>query len=125
MGVLIIYIALIITTAGVATRVGRSSIGYALLAFVCSPLVALVILAVLGRTEENQAKRNIQFTYIEEEIRNGLSFEEAKQAAKYRLNKPHTETDPSDKDNGWIWEISLFVVFALLLIGIIIYNLMV
>lgn len=130
---IIVYVVLAIVVGVVADNIGRSGFGFGLLALLMSPILALLILAVIGRSE----KSIMLSEYTKEGIRRGLSYEVAQADAKKRLAgvNPYpitdevitdetTETattnatdDPTDASNAYSTGI-LVMVLVLLSVGV-------
>ncbi|MGN0006897.1 MAG: hypothetical protein ACI35T_02240 [Alistipes sp.] len=114
---IIVYVVLAIVVGVVADNIGRSGFGFGLLALLMSPILALLILAVIGRSE----KSIMLSEYTKEGIRRGLSYEDAQVDAKKRLAgvNPYPTTDATDTKGDEPSTFILLVAFVSIIIFIV------
>ena len=109
---IIVYVVLAIVVGVVADNIGRSGFGFGLLALLMSPILALLILAVIGRSEKQQALRQLRINAEIENIknRNATTTEET------------TETATTD-DMTW-GGVVMFVAFVSIIIIVAVYAIL-
>ena len=111
---IIVYVVLAIVVGVVADNIGRSGFGFGLLALLMSPILALLILAVIGRSEKQQALRQLRINAEIENIknRNAITTEETTETAT-----TNATDDPTDASNAYSTGI-LVMVLVLLSVGV-------
>lgn len=119
--IIIAWVVLAFIAGVIASSIGRNFFGYFFLSLITSPVLALIILSIFGRSEKEQALRELRITAEIEEIkkqREKVAQEEAEDEASQAQTTTATSSKTSEDDDDWAT--SLGVVGVILVMFIIV-----
>lgn len=100
--IVIAWVVLAFIVSVIASSVGRNFFGYFILSIITSPILALIILCIFGRSDKEQALR---------ELRIAAEIEEIKKRQE-NVEVEASKADTTEED----WQSTLVLIGAILLV---------